>query len=486
MALDILIVDDEQDIRELIGGILEDEGFDTRTAADSETALKEIESRLPSLVILDIWLQNSKRDGLEVLKIVKNRHKDLPVVMISGHGNIETAVASIKFGAYDYIEKPFQTDKLVHLVMRATETERLRRENEELKRKAGMVEDLTGNSPPLCALRQMIQKVAPTGSRVLIRGPTGAGKEVVARLIHRKSQRVEGPFLIISAASIRPDGMEQELFGVEQNGRVVKTGVFERAHGGTLVLDRVDEMPAPTQAKILRVLTDQRFVRVSGEKEVHVDVRVISTTGADLRKAISEGGFREDLYHRLNVVSIDVPPLAVRREDVAALAEKFIEAAAAATGYPKRKLSEDVLASLQAYHWPGNVRELKNTIERMLIVSHGAGKSADGPIMADVLPAEIRGEAPSVGAGDAGEQVMFNPLKEARQMFEREYIRFHLARFSGNVSRTASFIGMERSALHRKLKLLGLNVMSRVQVETWVGESKPVAGPAKRKTRKVS
>jgi two-component system, NtrC family, nitrogen regulation response regulator NtrX len=459
MALDILIVDDERDIRELISGILSDEGFDARAAADSETALREVEARVPSLVILDIWLQNSKRDGLDVLKILKNRHKHLPVIMISGHGNIETAVASIKFGAYDYIEKPFQADKLVHLVFRATETERLKRENEELKRKAGLIEDLTGGSAAAAALRQLIGKVAPTGSRVLIRGATGTGKEVVARLIHQKSQRASGPFLVISAASIRPEGMEQELFGVEQNGRVVKTGLFERAHGGTLLLDRVDEMPLPTQAKILRVLTDQRFVRVGGEKEVHVDVRVISTTMLDLKEAIQSGGFREDLFHRLNVVTLEVPPLAERRDDVPPLVDKFLEAASAATGYPKREVSPEVMASLQAYRWPGNIRELKNVIERLLIVSYGAGERERGPIPANLLPPEIRGEAPSVGNGDPDRALMFNALKDARAIFEREYIRFHLSRFSGNVSRTATFIGMERSALHRKLKLLGLALM---------------------------
>ena len=465
MALDILVVDDEQDIRELIAGILEDEGYSTRTAKDSETAIREVEARLPALVILDIWLQNSKRDGLEILKILKNRHKNLPVIMISGHGNIETAVASIKLGAYDYIEKPFQTDKLLHLVSRATETERLRQENEELRRKAGLVEDLTGNSAAIAGLRQMIGKVAPANSRVLVTGPTGSGKEVIARLIHQKSARANGPFLVINAAGIRPDGMEQELFGVEQNGRVVKTGYFERAHNGTLLLDKVDEMPLPTQVKILRVLTEQRFIRVGGNQEVQVDVRVISTTGAELRKAIKDGQFREDLYHRLNVVTVDVPSLSDHRDDIPLLVEKFLESASASTGYPSKALSDDALAQLQAYKWPGNIRELKNLTERLLILAHGAGQTDKEVISSDLLPPEIRGEAPKVAASSDGDsELMFTSLKEARQIFEREYIRFHLARFSGNVSRTAGFIGMERSALHRKLKLLGLSVFSRVQV----------------------
>lgn len=468
MALDILVVDDEEDIRELIAGILEDEGYKARTAQDSETALHEVERRLPSLVVLDIWLQNSKRDGLEVLKILKNRHKDLPVIMISGHGNIETAVASIKLGAYDYIEKPFQTDKLLHLVSRATEAERLRRENEDLKQKAGLVQDLTGSSAVVATLRQTIAKVAPTNSRVLIIGPTGAGKEVVARLIHQGSGRASGPFLIINAASILPDNMEQELFGVEQNGRVVKTGLFERAHGGTLLLDKVDEMPMPTQAKILRVLTEQIFLRVGGTKEVEVDVRVISTTGRILQEAIKTNDFREDLFHRLNVVSVEVLPLSMHREDIPALVDKFLIAASASTGYPVKKIGDDALASLQAYDWPGNIRELKNLIERLLILNHGSSETENDVITAGCIPAEIQGKTLGTGHSEADLNLMFNSLKEARQVFEREYIRFHLSRFSGNVSRTAQFIGMERSALHRKLKLLGLTVYSRVQVKGWV------------------
>ncbi|MEE8258110.1 MAG: sigma-54 dependent transcriptional regulator, partial [Sphingomonadales bacterium] len=376
--------------------------------------------------------------------------------------------ASIKLGAYDYIEKPFQTDKLLHLVSRSTEAERLRRENADLRRKAGLVQDLTGSSPVITSLRQTIAKVAPTNSRVLIIGPTGAGKEVVARLIHQGSERAEGPFLIINAASIQPDNMERELFGVEQNGKVVKTGLFERAHGGTLLLDKVDEMPMPTQAKILRVLTEQIFLRVGGTKEVEVDVRVISTTGRVLQEAIQTNEFREDLFHRLNVVSLEVLPLSMHREDIPALIEKFLAAASAATGYPVKTIGDDALARLQAYEWPGNIRELKNLIERLLILSHGSSEIEKNVITAGIIPAEIQGKAPGTSQSEADLNLMFNSLKEARQVFEREYIRFHLSRFSGNVSRTAQFIGMERSALHRKLKLLGLTVYSRVQVKGWV------------------
>lgn len=483
MALDILIVDDEQDIRELIAGILEDEGYQTRLAGESEGALKEVEKRLPSLIILDIWLQNSKRDGLEILKIVKNHHKNLPVVMISGHGNIETAVAAIKLGAYDYIEKPFQTDKLLLLVARATEAERLRQENEELRKKAGFVEDLTGGSAAITNLKQTIKKVAPTNSRVMISGPTGSGKAVVARLLHQNSQRAAGPLMIINAANIRADNMEQELFGVELNGKVVKTGVFERAHGGTLLLDKVDDMPMTTQAKILRVLTDQRFMRVGGNKEVKVDVRVMSTSGTDLRQAIQDGEFREDLYHRLNVVGIEVPPLSDHRDDIPSLVERFLDQASVSTGYQKKAFSDDVIASLQAYEWPGNVRELKNLVERLLILSHGGTYSEEETIGINLLPPEIRGEAPTVSGNSDDANLMFNSLKEARQIFEREYIRFHLSRFGGNVSKTAEFIGMERSALHRKLKLLGLTVYSRVQVQGWVDKEGGAHLEVKKMTR---
>ena len=321
MALDILIVDDEADIRELIAGILEDDGYQTRTAAESDGALASIESRLPSLMILDIWLQGSRLDGLELLELVKSRHRDLPVIIISGHGNVETAVAAIKKGAHDFIEKPFEVEHLIHVVEKATEAERLRRENEDLRRRAGFVVDLTGRSTAINTVRQSIERVAQTNSRILISGPSGSGKEVVARMIHEKSLRVSGPFIVVGAASMEPQRMEQELFGVEQNGGVVKTGLFERAHGGTLFIDEVADMPLPTQAKILRVLTEQSFVRVGGNKQVKVDVRVVSASSRILPEEIAEGRFREDLYHRLSVVPIGVPALSERRDDIPILCE---------------------------------------------------------------------------------------------------------------------------------------------------------------------
>ena len=453
MALDILIVDDEDDIRELIAGILADEGYETRCAHNSDTAFREIEARRPSLLVLDIWLQGSKRDGLEILKIVKSRHRDLPVVMISGHGNIETAVAAIKLGAYDFIEKPFQADKLIHLVERATEAERLHRENEELRRKAGMVDELIGRSSAINQLRVMIEKVAPTGSRVMISGPAGCGKEVTARMIHNSSKRAVGKFVIVNSANIAPERMEQELFGVEQNGAVVKTGLFEQAHGGTLFLDEVADMPGPTQAKILRVLTEQTFNRVGGAKQVAVDVRVISATSRDLQEAILQGAFREDLFHRLSVVPVTVPPITERREDVPILIDHFMDQLSSATGRPRRSVNEEATAALQAYDWPGNVRQLKNMVERLIILADADCKE----ITAAMLPKEISSQSAEMLGADGHASIMSIPLRQARAAFEREYLKVQITRFSGNISRTATFVGMERSALHRKLKTLGLS-----------------------------
>ena len=453
MALDILIVDDEADIRELVAGVLGDEGFETRTAAHAEGALMALAERRPSLVILDVWLQGSSMDGIELLDAMKSRDPTLPIVVISGHGNLDTAVAAIKRGAYDYIEKPFQAEQLLLVVRRATETERLRREYEALKERVGVDIELTGTSPQINQVRATLKRVAATGSRVLISGPAGSGKEVAARLLHQWSPRIDSPFVVVSAARMTPERVEEALFGVEEGGENVRAGLLEQAHGGTLFLDDVADMPMTTQAKILRVLTEQVFQRVGGARWVRVDVRVISATSRDLAAEIAAGRFREDLYYRLNVVPVRLPPLSERREDVAELARYFLARYAAERGMPTPDLSEDAVAALQTYDWPGNVRQLRNVIERTMIM---APSTSMATLEIDMLPSEVTAEPSRLMPGQAARSIMGTPLREAREAFEREYLRAQIRRFSGNISRTAAFIGMERSALHRKLKALGL------------------------------
>src|ERR1700726_1314703 len=456
MANDILIVDDEADIRDLVAGILEDEGFATRTARDSDSALAEIANRRPHLVFLDIWLQGSKLDGLQLLEHIKRDHADLPVVMISGHGNIETAVAAIKRGAYDFIEKPFKSDRLILVATRALETSRLKREVKELKQLAPEASILTGRYACMNQLRQTIERAAKANSRILIVGPSGAGKELAARTLHNLSSRAEGPFVVINAAAITPERMEVELFGVEQsNGEHQrKAGALEEAHGGTLFIDEIGDMPRETQNKILRVLVDQTFQRSGGTTKVNVDVRIISSTARNLEEEIAEGRFREDLYHRLSVVPIRVPPLTERREDVALLVEHFMDQISQATGLPRRKIGDDAMAVLQTHDWPGNVRQLRNNVERLMIL---AGGDPDAVITAAMLPQDVGSMVPSMPKGAGGEHLMGMPLRDAREAFEREYLRAQISRFSGNISRTAEFVGMERSALHRKLKALGMD-----------------------------
>ena len=453
MASDVLVVDDEADIRELVAGILADEGYAVRTATDSESALAAIKARKPSLLVLAIWMAGGGMAGLELLDLVRELDPDLPVIMISGHGNIETAVSAIKRGAYEFLEKPFKSDRLLLVVERALEATNLRRENRRLRAQAITPEGLMGKSVAAQQLRQMITKLAGANSRVLISGPPGSGKETVARLIHDASPRARNEFVAISAAGMTPERMDLELFGQEgEGGRPAKIGVFERAHSGTLYLDEVADMPRETQGRILRVLVDQRFRRVGGDADVQVDVRVVSSTSRDLREEIAAGRFREDLFHRLNVVPVNVPGLSERREDIPELLEYFIERICDATGMPRRRLAQDALATLQVRAWPGNLRQLRNNVERMLILA--SGSPAD-PISADMLPAEasVNDQAASLGA----ERIIALPLREAREVFEREYLNAQMLRFSGNISRTAAFIGMERSALHRKLKSLGLS-----------------------------
>jgi two-component system nitrogen regulation response regulator NtrX len=406
-------------------------------------------------VFLDIWLQGSQLDGLQLLGTVKEQHPDLPVVMISGHGNIETAVAAIKQGAYDFIEKPFKADRLILVADRALETSRLRREVKELKALGPLPSSIVGRSPSINHLRQTIEKVAPTNSRILIVGPSGAGKELTARTLHGQSGRANGPFVVINAAAITADRMEIELFGVEQtNGtQPRKIGALEEAHGGTLFIDEIADMPRETQNKILRVLVDQTFQRVDGSTKVAVDVRIVSSTSRNIEAEISAGRFREDLYHRLSVVPVRVPPLAERREDIPDLVNYFMEQISQSTGLPQRKIGADAMAVLQSHDWPGNVRQLRNNVERLMIL---AGGDPNAAISASMLPQDVGSMVPSMPNGNGGEQLMGLPLREARELFEREYLLAQISRFGGNISRTAEFVGMERSALHRKLKALGI------------------------------
>jgi len=454
MSFDILIVDDEADIRDLVAGILEDEGYTTRTARDSDDALTAIAARRPNLIFLDIWMQASRLDGLQLLASVKAEHPELPVVMISGHGNIETAVAAIKQGAYDFIEKPFKSDRLVLVADRALENSRLKREVKELKQLAPYATTLIGNSGAILHLRQTI-KVAPTNSRILIVGPSGAGKELTARTIHAMSSRANSPFVVLNAAAITPERMELELFGTEQlNGQGRKIGALEEAHGGTLFIDEIGDLPRETQNKIMRVLVDQTFQRAGGTAKIEVNVRIITSTARNLEAEIVAGRFREDLYHRLSVVPIRVPPLTERREDVAELVAYFMEQISHATGLPKRRIGDDAMAVLQTHDWPGNVRQLRNNVERLMIL---AGGDVDAVITADMLPQDVGSMVPAMPKGAGGEHLMGMPLRDAREAFEREYLRAQISRFSGNISRTAEFVGMERSALHRKLKALGMD-----------------------------
>jgi two-component system nitrogen regulation response regulator NtrX len=447
---DILIVDDERDIRELISEILKDEGFTTRLAGNSDDAMSAINTEAPSLMILDIWLKDSRMDGIDILKTVKRDNPDIPVVIISGHGNIEIAVAAIKQGAYDFIEKPFNIEQLLVVIRRAMETSRLRRENQTLKRQDGAQSEMIGSSAAFRTLISQLDKVTKSNGRVMLSGPAGSGKDVAARYIHANSNRASAPFVTVNCAGVSPDKMEEVLFGREGTESGVEPGLLEQAHGGVIYFDEVADMPLGTQSKILRVLVDQQFHRVGGADKVRVDLRVISSTNHNLEADIEAETFRQELYHRLNVVPIAVPSLEERREDIPLLAEHFIAECNAHQGLSLRALSDDASALMQTMIWPGNVRQLKNLIERVLILNDGAG-----PIEARELPGE------EDNSNEEGRVVLSGalatlPLREAREAFEREYLLTQINRFGGNISRTANFVGMERSALHRKLKSLGV------------------------------
>ncbi len=452
MAIEILVVDDERDIRELVAGVLGDEGYECRTAADSTGALAAIDERRPSLILLDVWLHGSEMDGLELLDAIKLREPDLPVIIFSGHGNIDTAVSAVSRGAMDFIEKPFEAERLLLLVERATETERLRRENSRLREGTAEGAEFTGNSSAINTVRATLKRVANTGSRVLISGPAGAGKEVAARLLHSWSPRAESAFVTVNSARITSERFERELFGEESNGKLVQPGLLELADGGTLFLDEIADMPMSTQARILRVLTEQSFVRVGGTRQIGVDVRVVSASSRDLALEMEEKRFREDLFYRLNVVPITIPSLAERRDDIPALAEHFFTRYSTDQGIAPPQISEEAMGALQAYDWPGNVRQLRNVVERTIIMTPREKLTV---VETDMLPSEITGGKLSA-SGQGFSAMMGVPLREARESFEREYLTIQIRRFSGNISKTATFIGMERSALHRKLKLLGM------------------------------
>jgi len=423
MKYDILIVEDEEDIRAMVAGILSDEGYDVREASSSDEVFAAVKSRRPSLVVLDVWLKGSAMDGIEVLDSLKVSHPNLPVIVISGHGTVETAVSAIRKGAFDYIVKPFKAEKLLVTVGRALENARLRQENEELKGKAPRANKLVGTSTHITQLRHKIAKIAPTNSRILISGPSGSGKELIARLMHAQSGRANGPFKAV----------------------------------GTLYLDEVADMPLETQGKLLRLLVEQRFQRIGGEDDVQVDVRVVTSTSRDLETESRLGRFREDLYHRLNVMPLEVSALSERREDIPELVEYFIEQLAASTGLPPRKIGDDAMAALQAHDWPGNVRQLRNNVERLLILATG---DPTQPITLETLPSEVS-VVRSAGSPRGRERVIAMPLRDAREHFEREYLQAQIERFGGNISKTAAFVGMERSALHRKLKSLGVQAGNR-------------------------
>ena len=450
----ILIVDDEPDIRNLIKGILEDEGYKAQQAGTAKQAYEEIEKSLPDLVVLDIWLQGSDHDGLQILSNIKKRYPHLPVVMISGHGTIETAVSAIKQGAYDFIEKPFKSDRLLLMIRRAIENAVLKQENEALKKKVAKPAKMVGESSAMQTLRQVLERVAPTNSRILLTGEAGSGKDIAARMIHSMSNRASKPYLIINCATLRPERLELELFGSDEAGSEI-TGVIEQADKGTVLLDEVSDMPLETQGKIMRVLQEQRFTRVGGQKEIEVDVRIIASTNRNLEKAIAEGRFRQDLFYRLNVVPVTIPPLRERVQDLQTLLNYFVQEISEQSGLPTRSFSPQALAAMQTYTWPGNIRQLRNIVEWAMIMKGAQG----GDFEAEDLPPEITGKGLSVGDEDTARQnsnFMMMPLRDAREIFERDYLQAQINRFGGNISKTAQFIGMERSALHRKLKSLNI------------------------------
>ncbi|MAV77070.1 MAG: sigma-54-dependent Fis family transcriptional regulator [Candidatus Marinimicrobia bacterium] len=449
MKQEVLIIDDNFDIRNLVSNILKDKNYDIREAANFDQAVNEIEKKLPDLAIIDVKLDKGDKDGIDLLKKIKKMSDLVPVIVISGHANVEMAVEALKLGAYEFITKPFATEQLLNFVNRALENIKLKKENKQLENKLFHSFELVGESNQVTKIKKMINKLSSTDSRVLIYGPTGSGKELVARRIHKNSPRSKDPFIVLNGALLQPDNYEQELFGTENRDGTISYGFLEKTKNGTLLIDEVSEIPLDTQAKILRVLIDQKFKRINGNKDVHVNIRIISSTSKDLKNEVAIGNFREDLYHRLNVVPIEIPKLSSRTADIPLLIKYFQKKISEINGIPEIDIdTNDEL--LYSYDWPGNVRELRNLVERISILSQNENKSNIGRFLNEILSKNS-----SDSLQDSSVSLSF-PLKQARENFEKSYLLNQLKKNKGNVSKTAEFIGMERSALHRKLKSLGI------------------------------
>ena len=447
MSTEILIIDDNSEIRTILQEIISDSGYKTRLAANYNQALSEIDKKLPDVAIIDVKLDKSDNDGIELLNHIKNKNKDIPVIIISGHANIEMAVKSLKSGAFEFIQKPFDKNRLVNFVKRATENIKLKNENKNLRSKLFHSFDLVGRSQNISSIKDQINKLALSDSRIFISGPTGSGKELIARKIHTKSSRSENPFIILNGALLDVKKYEQELFGEELKDGSISYGALEKASGGFLLIDEVTEIPLETQSKILRIVIDQKFKRINGNHDIKVDVRIVCSTSKDIKKEILHGNFREDLFHRLNVFNINIDPLSKRIEDIPLLIDYFVKEIC--KNYNRKEFKITNSNYLLSYNWPGNVRELRNLIERIAILETGN----DSEKILEIIKESLSKSSEEIFSITENLSV---PLREARENFEKEYLTTQIKKFGGNISKTAKFVGMERSALHRKLKLLGV------------------------------